>query len=249
MKNILRSFAISLLITGSAYAQDSIRVHHELFFKPIADKLTLELNINPFSGELSLNNMLNQIKFRYFTASDFAIRFGFNVNMTKKDITTTNPYGTNPYTLEENKKSALLGFNGGIEKHFYGTRRLSPYVGLELAFAFKSSSHVINDGTTETTIDNAWRTVTLVNNNFVYGYEEKAYIQYGANLIAGFDYYLARHFYLGYEVTFQFYNKEYNGVEITTVGTPFPQDNPDSNETEFSVGPNLLNGIRIGYVF
>lgn len=249
MNKTLLCLAISLMVICSAYGQDSIKVHHELFYKVTADKLTLELNINPFSGELSLNNMLNQIKFRYFTTHDFAVRVGFNVNMTKKDITTTNPYGTNPYTLEENKKASLLGLNAGIEKHFPGTRRLSPYIGIELAVAYKSSSHVINDGTTETTIDNAWRTVNLVNNNFVYGYEEKAYFQYGANLIGGFDFYLARHFFLGYEVTFQFYNKEYNGVEITTVGTSIPQDNPDTNETEFSVGPNLLNGIRIGYVF
>jgi hypothetical protein len=249
MNKALRAIAMSLLVICNAYGQDSIKVHHELFYKPTYDKLTLELNINPFTGELSLNNFLNQIKLRYFTASDFAIRVGFNVDMTKKDITTTNPYGTNPYTLEENKKTSLLGLNAGIEKHFAGTRRLSPYVGLELAVAFKSSSHVINDGSTETTIDNAWRTVALVNNSFVYGYEEKAYFQYGANLIAGFDFYVARHFFMGYEISYRFYNKEYNGVEITTVGTPFPQDNPDSNETEFSVGPNLLNGIRIGYVF
>jgi len=249
MNKTLLTFAFGLLLISNALGQDSIKVHHELFFKPVAEKLTLELNINPFSGELSLNNMLNQIKFRYFTSHDFAIRVGFNVNMIRKEITTTNPYGTNPYTLAEDKKTSLLALNAGIEKHFPGTRRLSPYIGVELAAAFKSSNHIINDGATETTIDNAWRTVTLVNNNFVYGYEEKAYLQFGANLIGGFDYYLARHFFLGYEFTFQFYNKEYNGVEITTVGTQIPQDNPDTNENEFSVGPNLLNGIRIGYIF
>lgn len=248
-KVLLFPLAISVLMSCSAYGQDSIKVHHELFYKVTADKLTLELNINPFSGELSLNNMLNQIKFRYFTSHDFAVRAGFNVNMTKKDITTNNPYGTNPYTSEEDKETSLLGLNAGIEKHFAGTRRLSPYIGIEFAGAFKSSSHVINDGTTETTIDNAWRTVTLTNNTYVYGYEEKAYFQFGTNLIGGFDFYLARHFFLGCEVTFQFYYKEYNGVEITTVGTQTPQDNPDTNESEFSVGPKLLNGIRIGYVF
>jgi hypothetical protein len=209
----------------------------------------MELNINPFGGELTLNNLLNQIKVRYFISNTFALRVGFNVNSTKRDITTTNPYGTNPYTLEENKKSTLVGLNVGIEKHFLGTRRLSPYVGAELAGATKFSSHVINDGTTETTIDNAWRTVSLVNNNFVYGYEEKAYTQYGVNLIGGFDFYVAKHFFLGYEVAFQVFNKEYKGTEITTVGTPFPQDNPDSKETEFTFGPYLINGIRIGYVF
>jgi hypothetical protein len=213
------------------------------------DELTMELNLNPFNGELSLNNVIDQIKVRYFISNTFALRLGFNVNSTRKDVTTTNPYGPNPFMEEENKKSLLIGANLGIEKHFLGTRRLSPYVGIELAGSTKSSSHVINDGSTETTIDNAWRTVDLVNNNFVYGYEEKAYVQYGVNLLGGFDFYVARHIFLGYEIAFQVFNKEYKSVDITTVGTPFPQDNPDSKETEFSFGPNLINGIRIGFVF
>jgi len=241
--------ALSLHVMCNAFGQDSLKVSPENDLKATYDELTLELNINPFNGELSLNNVLNQIKLRYFISNDLAIRVGFNINSTKIDITTTNPYGTNPYTLEENKKTSLLGLNAGIEKHFLGTRRLSPYVGVELAIANKSSSHIINDGSTETTIEGAWRTVSLVNNSFVYGYEEKAYFQYGVNLIGGFDFYVAKHFFLGYEIAFEFFNKEYKGVDITTVGTPFPQDNPDSKETEFSLGPNLLNGIRIGYVF
>ncbi len=249
MNKVLLSIVLLSLTTVNCFGQDSVRISTENDLKASVDKLTMELNINPFNGELSLNNVINQIKLRYFVSNGLAIRVGFNVRSTRKDITTTNPYGTNPYTLEENKRSTTLGGNIGIEKHFLGTKRLSPYIGLELAGTNKSASHIINDGSTETTIDNAWRTVSLVNNNFVYGYEEKAYFQYGVNLIGGFDFYVAKHFFIGYEVAFEVYNKEFKGVDITTVGTPFPQDNPDSKETEFNVGPNLLNGIRIGFVF
>jgi hypothetical protein len=142
-----------------------------------------------------------------------------------------------------------MGINAGIEKHFAGTRRLSPYIGLEVVVANRSSSHIINDLSTETTIEGAWRTTSVVNNTFVYGYEQKAYFQFGANVVAGFDFYVARHFYVGYEAAYRFSNTEYKGVDITIVGTTFPQDNPDVEETEFSFSPSLINGIRIGYVF
>jgi len=254
MNKIYCVVVLGFLVAGPANGQDSLHLmpqhasleHH---LKVTYDELTMELNIDPFNGELSLNNLINQIKLRFFLSDHFALRLGFTANSIKKDITTTNPYGTNPYTLDENKKTTLLGLNAGIEKHFAGTHRLSPYIGLELVVANKSSSQVLNDGSTETTIDGAWRTTTLINNSFVYGYEEKAYIQYGANVIAGFDFYVARHFYIGYEAAYKFSNTEFDNIEITTVGTSIPIDNPDVQETEFSFSPYLINGIRIGYVF
>jgi hypothetical protein len=236
-------------VTAYSYSQETTSISPPEELKVTYDELTMELTLNPFNGSLNLNNMLDQIKVRYFISNAFAIRAGITVKSTKKDLTTTNPYGTSPYDIEENKKSFLFGANLGIEQHFLGTRRLSPYVGIELTGVSKTSSHVINDGVTETTIENAWRTTAVVNNSFVYGYEEKAYFSYGANVLAGFDFYVAKRFFIGYEVAFTVYNKEFRGVDITVVGTPFPIDNPDINETEFSLGPSLLNGIRIGYVF
>ncbi|HEX6890552.1 MAG TPA: hypothetical protein VF141_07665, partial [Chryseolinea sp.] len=158
MNKIYGLFFVGYLVSSQTYGQDSLRTvpqhasleHH---LKVTYDELTMELNINPFNAELSLNNLIDQLKLRFFTSDNFAIRLGFTVNSVDKDITTSNPYGTNPYNIVENKKSTLIGVNAGIEKHFLGTRRLSPYLGIELAIANRSSSHIINDGTTETTID------------------------------------------------------------------------------------------------
>jgi hypothetical protein len=254
MIKIYGLFFVGYLVACQTYGQDSLGMplqhasleHH---LKVSYDELTMELNINPFNAELRLNNLIDQLKLRFFTSDNFAIRLGFTVNTIDKDITTTNPYGTNPYNIVESKKSTLFGVNAGIEKHFSGTRRLSPYIGIEVVFANRSASHIINDGTTETTIEGAWRTESVVNNSFVYGYEQKAYVQYGANIIAGFDFYVARHFFIGYEAAYKFAYTDYKGVDITTVGTPFPQDNQDVEETEFAVSPSLINGIRVGYVF
>ena len=54
---------------------------------------------------------------------------------------------------------------------------------------------------------------SIVNNSFVYGYEQKAYFQYGANIIAGFDFYVARHFFIGYEAAYKFAYTDYKGVD------------------------------------
>lgn len=254
MNKIYGLVMVGYLVAYNSSAQDSVRTalqhasleHH---LKVSYDELTMELNINPFDGELDLNNLIDQLKLRFFTSDNFAIRLGFTVNSLKKDITSSNPYGTNPVTVVENKKSTLIGVNAGIEKHFGGTRRLSPYIGIEFAIANRSSEHVINDGTTEVTIDGAWRTTSVVNNSFVYSYEQNAYFQYGANILAGFDFYVARHFFIGYEAAYKFTYTDFKGVDITTVGTPFPQDNTDVEQTEFALSPYLINGIRVGFVF
>jgi hypothetical protein len=132
MNKIYGLFFAGYLVASNAYAQDSLKntlLQHaslEHHLKVNYDELTMELNINPFDGNISLNNLIDQLKLRFFTSDNFAIRLGFTVNSTKKDITTTNPYGTNPYTIVENKKSTLIGVNAGIEKHFAGHTPIVP---------------------------------------------------------------------------------------------------------------------------
>ncbi len=238
-----------LHIVSYAISQDSLQVSSGDQLKASTGHLAMELNINPFRGDLSLNNALNQIKLRYFTSDNFAIRLAFNIDVKKKETTVTNPYGTNPFISNENKKYTGFGVNVGVEKHFTGTKRLSPYIGFEFSFGTKFSNYTLDDGTVKTKIDGAWRSTTLVNNNFVYGYEEKGYVKYGFNLLGGFDFYVAKNFFVGYEAALQYSNLEYTRIDITTTGSTFPPDSPDSKETEVSVSPMLLNGIRIGYVF
>ena len=241
MKKFYLCLFFSAYTISHAFSQDSLKVS--------ARHVTMELNINPFQGDLSLNNALNQIKLRYFTSDNFAIRLGFNVDLKKKEANVTNPYGTNPFISNENKKYSSLSINLGIEKHFSGTKRLSPYVGGEIALGTKSSNYSFDDGTVKTEMEGAWRTTTVVNNSLVTGYEEKAYFSYGLNLIAGFDFYVAKNFFVGYEGALQYTHFDYSDIDVTNTGTVFPPVSPDSEETETSLSPKLLNGIRIGYVF
>jgi hypothetical protein len=230
------------MISNLVYGQDSLKVTR--------GHLTTELNVNPFQGELSLNNALNQIKVRYFLDDNVALRIGLSHNSRKSKIENSNAYGTNPFSNDNDKKTSTVGLNFGVEKHFNGTKRLSPYLGAELTAATKSSSQTISSrsptsipGTIETNIKGAWQ---IAGSNL--GYEERAFFQYGLNLVGGFDFYVAKHLYLGYEIAYSVRQTKYKTIEVTTKPTS-NNPAPDSSQKDFSTGPNLINGIRVGFVF
>jgi hypothetical protein len=223
-------------------AQDTLKAMQKNF--------STELNINPLQGSLNFNNALQQIKVRSFLRNDLALRFAFNLNSKKNDTELTNPYGISPVNIQSHKKSSTFGLSAGVEKHFKGTKRLSPYLGGEIGLSSKSSDHKIINGTTETTIDGAW----LINNSTfpVTSYDERAYFRYGINLLTGFDFYIAKNFYFGYEFTFQFNFTKYKDIDVTTKNPNNPQPaNTDNNydDKDSFIGPSLANGIRLGFVF
>src|SRR5688572_9591439 len=119
MKKITLSLLLSCIILSIAYSQDTLKVTPGSF--------TTELNINPLKGELSLNNALNQIKVRYFAKENIALRLALNLNSKKITVDNRTIYGTNPFSQEVVQKYSEIGTSLGIEKHFAGTRRLSPY--------------------------------------------------------------------------------------------------------------------------
>jgi len=240
----------------AAYAQDTL--------KTSAKDWSVELNVNPFQGQISLNNSLNQIKVRYFASEKLAYRFAFNINDVNKENGQSNAYGTNPIETTDIKKSTSIGANLGFENHFSGTRRLSPYIGAEIAYGFKDVSETIDTKQSTTEIKGGWQSIQVVQynngNGTYYGTTitntEIGFKSYGINLITGFDYYISKNFYFGYEFLFGYNYTKYNTVETTI--TPKPdQDNqnivynsyPDQTAKEHSFGPKIINGIRLGYTF
>src|SRR4051812_42391420 len=107
---------ITLLITASMLATlgcfaQATKVDTQKSLKPDAGNLTTELNVNPFNGQINLNNSLNQIKFRYFTTPTVALRVGFNVSRIDSSYKVDNAYGTNSYFNNDTKKSTTIGLN------------------------------------------------------------------------------------------------------------------------------------------
>ncbi|MFD2512943.1 hypothetical protein ACFSRY_03630 [Pontibacter locisalis] len=251
MKTFLLAVAACTLAAFTSYGQtvsaDSAATPE---FKPQARQFATELNVNPFNGTISLNNSINQLKFRYFTTHNFAVRLGFNGSRISASSENSNPYGTNSYRFSEERSSTTIGVNLGMEKHFAGTKRLSPYVGADIIVENKSASHDITSGQTETNVTGAWR-ITSYSSGYppqtIMNFTERGYTRYGLNLVSGFDFYMAKSFFFGYEVNFGFSQTNFHDIEVKQSDMNY--NNPDTKNTSFSFGPNLANGFRIGYVF
>ncbi|PZR41394.1 MAG: hypothetical protein DI538_01300 [Azospira oryzae] len=249
MKNLLLTGA--LLVSASlCYAQsDSTKAAESA--KAVKGNVTTELNVNLFQGDLKLNNALQQIKVRYFIKEGLALRIGFNFTSSKDNSDVSNPYGNSPYTYTNTSKTSTVSLNGGIEKHFKGTKRLSPYVGAELSLANKSSSQETSTGNSTLKVKGAWQTYTYNGNGLTATYSERAYFKFGVNLVCGFDYYFAKNFYAGYEFLFQFNTTNYKDIDVTSTPTANQPSTPTPryDDSESFVGPSLINGIRIGFIF
>jgi len=242
------TFFLTFLISQNGYGQDTLKATYGNF--------STELNVNLFQGQLTLNNALNQIKFRYMLPNSYAIRLGFTADSRKVVNNAENVYGTNPTKNNETMTTTMIGINFGFEKHFAGTKRLSPYIGGELAIGYKWSKDVDETSTLTTTIKGAWQEYQIIQtSNGSYSYTsysgERGFFSYGLNFVTGFDFYIAKHLFIGYEMEFGFTQKNYSNIDITYSGSSSPTNSPstDYDDREFSFGPKIINGIRIGYVF
>jgi hypothetical protein len=243
-----------IIASMATYAQTSTDA--ETDFKPQAKKVSAELNVNPFNGNINLNNSLNQVKLRYFIKPQLALRVGFNVNRRDTITNVNNPYGVNSYFYKDDKKSTLLGLNLGIEKHFTGTKRLSPYVAVEAAISNRTSKETSDNNGSTTTSKNGWYSysTTIINGNSYYTttqVQQVAYFRYGVNLAAGFDYYMAKHLFFGYEFNLGISKTNWKNVEVTQTGQPNNANNyvGSGKNSSLNFGTTLLNGIRVGYTF
>src|SRR5690554_4655353 len=133
---LVAAIAAGIFTTNELNAQD---------FKPAGGEKNIEVNFTPLSGSpIGMNNL----RFRYFASSDIAYRLGFSVSSSSdKNITLGGISGD--VELEGKNSEFGVSINPGIEKHFEGTDRLSPYVGAVLNFT------MINEKQTQETINTA----------------------------------------------------------------------------------------------
>lgn len=251
MKKMLFTVALAM-VTLYASAQES----ENSDFKPTKGSFATELNFNPFKGNLSFNNVLNQIKGRYFLSPQLALRLGFNVNTLDSTQNYGTPYGPQASFTNDKRTSTSFGLNIGIEKHFKGTKRLSPYIGADAFWGTKSAKQETSTNANTTTVKNGWIETQIIQTNTPPYYystitriSEGAYTRFGISAVAGFDFYMAKNFFLGYEFNLGYSKTDYKTPEITTTGQSATTPNFYSNNSTGKFGTTLMNGIRIGYVF
>lgn len=216
MKNRLALLALAFGFTFAAHAQSA----EEATLKPIAGNKTIEVG-------LSLNGGINgqQIRLRKFKGNELAYRYGASVY-----------YDYDKITEDASSSTLSLSFAPGMEKHFAGTKRISPYIGFEVPLGIGTSrfedAAVEVRGATSTTPTNCNRN----------------YLSARLNGLAGVDIYVIENLYIGFEVGLGLGYTEYGDVEVNS-----KYDQLNNQTIKGYHGFNFNNfahsDIRIGFAF
>ena len=255
MKKILMVAALAATSIVAAQAQSE--------FKPKAGDVTTDVSLfanglfaNPTalykgnvasgasvgttSGSFNLNTV-GVLKGRYFFQDDLALRLSLGLSAPSTKSTTEE---VNKNKVEKYRTSTIY-FGLGVEKHFAGTDRLSPYVGAELHLGSYSTNYESNDTQTVGTI------VTKTNLQI----KSAPGFTFGGGLFMGADYYIAPKVFLGLEAGLNIdahsLGKTTNITTLNVTGQP-TQTTDNSGKTKFSgstMNTDLQVGFKIGFVF
>ncbi|MBL7950811.1 MAG: hypothetical protein JNM62_03765 [Flavobacteriales bacterium] len=225
MKRALLLTAVVAGIAGTASAQ----------YKPAAGERTLEVNFAPLGGTpVSIGG----IKYRKFSSETKAFRLALFLGHANTTTTTQDEDNTlSQVELKDKESETTISIQPGIEKHFAGTERLSPYIGAVLNVGYGMTNK---------------REEQQEPNNAVGAKITKGgSLDLGLNAVAGFDYYVANKLYLGTEIGFgvALSNDLTNKISWENVtGAQDSESNVD-NQAKFNVGPNVIGQLRLGWVF
>ena len=216
-------------------------------FKQSSGDKSLELQFDPraifnsnFGNQVFSNGI--GVRFRLFPSESLAYRLNVNINyLNTSEITQDADDNTGASELKEKFTSTGIVLRPGIEKHFAGTKRLSPYIGAELILGFQSSNFK------EETQNLPGDPVYLMETKNSFGNDG---ISLGAAAVAGADFYIARKLYLGLELSYGVNYFMASKIKITS-------DEPGFVETDSKIGksnvlsfrPDAMGVLRIGFLF
>ena len=237
MKKMIISAAL-VCLAGVTYAQ-----------KPVAGDVTGEVQLNFQTGGGFINVFSPDFKARYFLADDMALRLnlGVNTNSSSSDYSENGTDTAEIGTLD--RSSSLFKIGVGIEKHFAGTERLSPYVGANIMFSTGSSSQTETNVAYDPTFQ-----------DYVYSqgttteYDGPSTTTFGIGILAGADYYFVNNVYIGIEAGLAFTTTS-EGEQTITSTQSFPgQPTITSNfispgGSNSGIGHNVNSGLRLGFIF
>jgi len=194
-------------------------------FKPDARSFGFELSCVPFSETAPIG--INGIKFRYFTSPTTNFRFNF---YAYSDNLSTKVKTSSTSTKDKTSSYFAMSLKPGLEKHFAGNQRLSPYIGAELLLGLSLAS--AKDGDDELTgMD---------------GSGNRSGFSFGLGFVSGVDFYVYKGLYLGaefgygYSLNMQSEVEAKSGSSTTTL---------HQSATKSGVSTSVNTGIRIGYNF
>ena len=242
MKKSIVLFALMATTGLGAFAQQATTTSYfdNDKMKPSQGKVTTEFGLTGgiLNSDFNLNDGAGTLlKFRYFLDDQLALRLGANIginNQTENFYTTLN--STEGYLKTVN--SAVL-INLGIEKHFDGTRRLSPFVGADILFGMSAQSRKTENSDGNRYVNNLMITETGPGS-----------FGMGIRGVVGADYYIVKHVFIGVEAGLGLmYAKAGETKTTTTLNNTTTQFTRKSEGSNFNLGANMITGVRIGFVF
>ncbi|MGJ7031873.1 hypothetical protein [Niabella hirudinis] len=230
MKKILLSI-FSLALVAGANAQSEI--------KPNQGDVTTEFGLSGgvLNSNFELTEQGNLLRFRYFAKETLAFRLGFGLSSYKN---IKNLYDINDDSRKGTYKTSETDFllNLGVEKHFAGTERLSPYVGGDLLLSVAGKKNEFSDATMGG---------TAYQENNSGSVKGPGSLGFGVRAVVGADYYIAKRVFLGAEAGFGFLNTKKGKTTIEVNDEPTVTQK--SAGSGFELAPNVITGVRIGFVF
>jgi outer membrane protein W len=217
MKKILIT---SILFLSAIAVQAQLKTDAGTFEKPSAKSLLFEVNFSPdltggnspFSLPfLAQGSDIVVIKARRYMSDNKSLRILANISLDNDK--------------DENdliQRATTVALGAGVEKHYAGKERISPYFGYGGGFGLnlESQEFVGGDGTEGTS-----STTTVA---------------FSAGMFAGFDYYIMPDIYLGMEINY--------GFGFNSVTKDDGVDNTDdTNTSSVMFAPGVSPAIRLGW--
>jgi hypothetical protein len=190
---------------------------------------TIEMELAPLGSEPL---KINSIRLRKFTSDNTALRLSTFIG--GKRTPSINSIGS--VDLKSVSSNVDFSIRPGIEKHFEGTSKLSPFIGSELFLGL---------GSTSQSSESIW------GDNQIMTTETKSKTSsLGLNIVCGADYYFSDKIYLGIEMGYGFL-RDGKGSNSTKYTNPFDPSLTDEktkgNSTNLNWGPNYQGTIRLGF--
>lgn len=213
--------------------------------KPVAGDRTAEVGLNLQTGTAPISYNVPELRFRMFKSDDMAYRLRANIGSMSRSY--SQDIGGVAWEAKDNS-----GFNialaGGIEKHFAGTKRLSPYVGAELGISFGTGRTVEATNDDNPNFGGFGAGITAGNPGAGNKYEEKFGSTFGLGIgaVMGADYYVADGVYVGVEFGLGLINMTSTGEGEVTTQAGSAKGSKSSSFDLFGV---TGSGVRLGYKF
>lgn len=256
MKNYVLILVVFVGASIAGYSQETEKKEE---FKPEVGMSALEVTFDPaaiFNSSRpgstfrlpSIGGLNQGIKVREWRGEQIVTRGTFLLGFLSNTVPTVL-YDSQGDRVEAQDTyfEWALQFRPGIEYHFTGTKRLSPYFGAELILGFGSNKYTTqslngNDEMETSTIKNGNK--KLDGNNIYWNYANGFSV--GAGLLAGFDYYVAKHLFVGLEINYAFVYNKPSKIVVEQAGSEKVETKSGSN---WYFNPSTGASLRLGWAF